>query len=174
MASAPQEPFAGLAFHPCYVVHRLVLARPDHPLALRRRRLTVDDLARHPVITYDHESEAWPGILRAFERRGLHANVVLSAVDADLMKTYVRSGLGIGIVAHIAYDRARDGDLCAIGAQHLFPSTTVHVGVRRGDALGRHALRLLGLFAPEVRRALDRLDGAGGAHQRRLPATGQA
>jgi LysR family cys regulon transcriptional activator len=89
LASAPKEPFPGPAFHPCYAVHRVVLARPDHALARlvgHRRRLTLEDVARHPVITYDHESEAWGDILDAFERRGLQANVVLSAVDADIIR----------------------------------------------------------------------------------------
>jgi LysR family transcriptional regulator, cys regulon transcriptional activator len=173
LASAPKEPFPGLAFHPSYAVHRVVLARPDHALARlvgHRRRLTLEDVARHPVITYDHESEAWGDILDAFERRGLQANVVLSAVDADIMKTYVRSGLGVGIVAHIAYEAARDGDLRALDAGHLFPTTTVHLGVRRGDPLGRHALHLVGLFAPELRYVLEATPSGGAAGNAPPPA----
>lgn len=167
LASAPRETFAGLAFHPCYTVHRVVLARPDHPLARtagRRRRLTLDEVARHPIITYDQASEAWGDILDAFERCGLRANVVLSAADADIMKTYVRSGLGLGIVAHIAYDPDRDGDLRALDARHLFASTLVQLGVRRGEPLSSHALHLIGLFAPRLRSILagsvDRSDEA--------------
>jgi DNA-binding transcriptional LysR family regulator len=171
VASAPKEAFAGLAFHPCYTVHRVVLARPDHLLARSgQRRLTLEEVARHPIITYDQASEAWGEILDAFERRGLRTNVVLSAADADIMKTYVRSGLGLGIIANIAYDLTRDGDLRALEAQHLFPSTVVQLGVRRGELLSPHALHLVGLFAPELRALLDGPSRGGAVSRLRSPA----
>jgi LysR family cys regulon transcriptional activator len=155
VASAPAEAFPDLAFHPCYNVHRLLLTRHDHPLA-GYRSVQLKDIARYPLITYDHAAGAWPEIGRAFDRAGLAANVVLGAMDADLMKTYVRSGLGIGIVAHVAYDAEVDIDICALDCRHLFPQTQVHVGVRRGDALTRHALDLISLFAPSLARTLSR------------------
>lgn len=155
LAARPREPGPGLIFLPCYEVHRLVLARPDHPLSQLSSDVALEDIARHPLITYDSTAEAWTGILQPFEMRGLPVNVVLSAIDAELLKTYVRSGLGVGIVADIAYDRAEDRDLRAIDARHLFPSTTVHVGFRRGDPPGFYARHLIGLLGPEVRLALD-------------------
>jgi LysR family cys regulon transcriptional activator len=155
VASSPREPFPDLAFHPCYTVHRVVLTRDDHPLP-RRRLVRLEDIARCPVITYDHEAGAWAEIEYAFRRAGLSLNVVLSAADADLMKTYVRSGLGIGIVADVAYDASAGSDLHAIDCRHLFPPTPVHAGLRRGDVLPAPALHLLGLFAPAIRRTLER------------------
>jgi LysR family cys regulon transcriptional activator len=154
LATLPREPFEEIEFYPCYDVHRIVLARPDHPLA-RVRRHTIEDIARHPLITYDRDFEAHGEIMDVFEDRGLRPNIVLSAIDADIMKAYVRSGLGVGIVAHLAHDPAQDGDLVAIDARHLFPSATAHVGLRRGSAPGAHVLHLIGLFAPKVRDALE-------------------
>jgi LysR family cys regulon transcriptional activator len=163
LASAPREAFPDLAFHPCYTVNRLLLTRHDHPLA-GRARVRLEDIARYPLVTYDHAGPAWIEILRAFDHAGLQTNVVLGALDADLMKTYVRSGLGIGIIADIAYDAGAERDLHAKDCRHLFAQTTVHVGVRRRAALTRHALDLIGLFAPTVRRTLMR-----GARRPRAP-----
>lgn len=155
VASAPREAFPDLAFYPCYTVHRVLLTRHDHPLA-GHRGVRLEDIARYPLVTYDHAAPAWAEIEYSFERAGLRANVVLGAIDADLMKTYVRSGLGIGIVAHVAHDPETDNDLCAIDCSHLFTKTAVHVGVRRRGELTRHVLDLIGLFAPELPRMLGR------------------
>ena len=154
LATLPREHVEEVEFHRCYEVHRIVLVRPDHPLARARRR-TIEDIARHPLITYDRDFEAHEEIMQAFEAKRLRPNVVLGAIDADIMKTYVRSGLGVGIVAHLAHEPERDGDLVALDARHLFPSATAHVGIRRGSPPGPHALHLIGLFAPKVRRALE-------------------
>jgi DNA-binding transcriptional LysR family regulator len=155
LASAPREAFPDLVFHPCYTVHRLLLTRHDHPLA-GRARVRLEDIARYPLVTYDHAAPAWAEILHAFEHAGLRTNIVLGALDADLMKTYVRSGLGIGILAHVAYDQEKETDLHAIDCRHLFAQTVVHVGIRRRETPTRHALDLIALFAPAVRRALGR------------------
>lgn len=161
VASAPREAFPDLIFHPCYTVHRVLLTRPDHALA-RRRQVGLADIAKHPIITYDHAAGAWAEIERAFQAAGLGLNVVLSAIDADLMKTYVRSGLGIGIVADVAHDAASEPDLAAIDCRHLFAATPVHVGLRRGEAPTPQALHLIGLIAPQLKRAI-----AGTARRRR-------
>ena len=155
VASAPREAFPDLAFHPCYTVHRVLLTRHDHPLA-GRSGVRLEDIAHYPLITYDPAAPAWAEIVHSFERTGLRTNVVLGAIDADLMKTYVRSGLGIGIVAHVAHDPEADSDLCAIDCRHLFAKTAVHLGVRRCGELTRHVLDLIGLFAPGLRRTLGR------------------
>jgi LysR family cys regulon transcriptional activator len=153
LATLPHEAFSEVEFHPCYEVHRIVLVRPDHPL-LGVRHPTLRAVAAHPVITYDQDFAAREEITQAFEAQGLHPNVVLSATDADIMKTYVRSGLGVGIVAHLAHSPAQDRDLVAIDARHLFPSVTAQVGLRRGTVPSPHALHLISLFAPEVRRKI--------------------
>ncbi|HEY8597779.1 MAG TPA: LysR substrate-binding domain-containing protein, partial [Thermomicrobiales bacterium] len=123
VAALPSQPYPDLIFLPCYEVHRLVLTPPGHPLARLRRRIRLEEIASHPIITYDPAFEAWAGILGVFQASGLSLNVVLSAIDVDIMKTYIRSGLGVGIVADLAYSRTNDRDLRAIDARHLFPST---------------------------------------------------
>lgn len=128
------------------------------------------DIARYPLVTYDHAAPAWAEVLHAFDQAGQHINVVLGALDADLMKTYVRSGLGIGIVAHVAFDPGKEIDLHAIDCRHLFAQTVVHVGIRRRDMPTRHALDLIGLFAPAVRLLL----GKGGRRARVQRGTGAA
>lgn len=165
LAARPREPQPDLLFLPCYEVHRVVLARPDHPLARKRGKITLDEVAAHPLITYDSTAEAWAGIVAPFERRGLPLTVVLSATDADLLKTYVRSGLGVGIVADVACG-GDTADLRAIDARHLFPSTTVHVGLRRADPPGASARHLIGLLAPEMATRLAAAGRAGGGASR--------
>lgn len=162
VAALPKQHCPELLFVPCYEVHRLVLVPPDHPLTRLRRPISLEEIARYPVITYDPAFEAWAGILGVFQADGLSVNVVLSAIDVDIMKTYVRSGLGVGIVAHLAFSSANDRDLRAIDARHLFPSTLAHIGVHRRRPLSIHARHLIGFFGPEVGRAIDQeiQDGA--------------
>ncbi|MBR0653196.1 LysR family transcriptional regulator [Roseomonas terrae] len=153
LSSVPEGAFSDLQFHHCYDVHRVVLTPKGHPLT-NCKRLTLEDLVQYPIITYDHLLQVWEVAGHELERRGLRPNFVLSAVDADIMKTYVRSGLGIGIISNIAYDSEMDADLEALDARHLFWTAPVQVGVRRHDKLSPHALHLVGLFAPAVQRAL--------------------
>lgn len=155
IAARPREPFPDMVFLPSYQVHRVILTRLDHSLARRRGKVSLAHLAQHPLITYGPAAEAAVSILQPFEAQGLPINVVFSATDADIMKSYVRTGLGVGIVADLAYDRRGDRDLRAIDARHLFPSTAIHIGIRRGDPPGRHARRLIGLLNPVVARELE-------------------
>jgi LysR family cys regulon transcriptional activator len=155
VAGLPNQECPDLLFVPCYEVHRLVLAPHDHPLVRLRRPITLEQIAAHPIITYDPAFEAWAGILGVFQASGVSVNVVLSAIDVDIMKTYVRSGLGVGIVAHLAYSRTNDRDLRAIDARHLFPSTLTHIGVHRRRPLSVHTRHLVSFFGPEVSRSLD-------------------
>ena len=92
---------------PCYKLHRIVLTPAGHPL-LKTKRLTLEKLAAYPLITYDYAFIGRSKTLGAFEARGIEPNIVLNAIDADVIKTYVEFGLGIAIVPDMAYDRARD------------------------------------------------------------------
>ncbi|MBP0445894.1 LysR family transcriptional regulator [Roseomonas sp. SSH11] len=156
VAGLPSQPYPDLVFLPCYEVHRLVLTPPGHPLARLRRPIRLEEIASHPIITYDPAFEAWAGILGVFQASRLSVNIVLSAIDVDIMKTYVRSGLGVGIVADLAYSRSNDRDLRAINARHLFPSTVTHIGAHRRRPLSVHARHLISFFGPDVGRSLDR------------------
>src|SRR5207253_329412 len=117
--------------------------------ALRKSTpLTLEKLAEHPIVTYDFAFAGRSHVQKAFENRGLAPHVVLSAQDSDVIKTYVELGLGVGILAKMAFDPKRDRMLRAIDASHLFESSTTRLGIKRGAYLRRYAYEFIELFAP--------------------------
>lgn len=151
VATAPREPESELALLPCHELHRVILTLPNHPLQ-KKRRVALEDVAAYPIITYDHGFSARAHIMRAFHKKHLNPNVVLSATDADVMKTYVQVGLGIAILAHTAYDKRKDPKLRAINARHLFESSTVHIGLKCNSYLSDHMVYFIELLAPHLHR----------------------
>jgi len=135
---------------PCYRWTHSVVVPEGH--ALLDGPLTLERLAEHPVITYDNGFTGRGSIDDAFARAGLQPQVVLSAMDADVIKTYVELGLGVGIIASIAFDDERDTHLRAVDARHLFPINTTSVAVRRGGLLRGYAYAFMTLFAPHLTR----------------------
>jgi LysR family cys regulon transcriptional activator len=138
---------------PCYQWNRCVVVGPGHPL-LKARPLTLEAIAQYPIVTYDFAFAGRSVINRAFEARGLAPHVVLTALDSDVIKTYVELGLGVGILAKMAFDPRRDRPLRALDAAHLFPSSTTRLGIRRRAYLRRYAYDFIGLFAPHLSREL--------------------
>jgi LysR family transcriptional regulator, cys regulon transcriptional activator len=138
---------------PCYQWNRCVVVPPKHPL-LKVQPLTLEALARHPIVTYDFAFANRSLVQKAFETRGLAPNVVLTALDADVIKTYVELGLGVGILAKMAFDEKRDRGLRAIDASHLFESSTTRLGIKRGAYLRRYAYEFIELFAPHLPRGI--------------------
>lgn len=151
ICSNPPRPIPGLGMLPCYDHPIVVLARPDHVLA-GRRQLTLEELARYPLITYNAEFSIHTKVMRAFAQRGLAPNIVLSATDVDVMKAYVRQGMGLAIITALGYHPRDDRDLRAIGAKRLFGSTQICVGVRQFSYLRRYAFHFISLFAPSLTR----------------------
>jgi LysR family cys regulon transcriptional activator len=137
---------------PVYQWNRCVVVPPRHPL-LKESPLTLERLAEHPIVTYDFAFAGRSLVQKAFESRGLKPHVVLSAQDSDVIKTYVELGLGIGILAKMAFDAKRDMTLRAIDAGHLFESSTTRLGIKRGAYLRRYAYDFIELFAPHLPRA---------------------
>jgi LysR family cys regulon transcriptional activator len=137
---------------PVYTWNRCVVVPPRHPL-LKENPLTLEKLAEHPIVTYDFAFANRSLVQKAFESRGLKPHVVLSAQDSDVIKTYVELGLGIGILAKMAFDSKRDLNLRAIDAGHLFESSTTRLGIKRGAYLRRYAYDFIELFAPQLARA---------------------
>jgi len=137
---------------PVYQWNRCVVVPPKHPLL--KAPLTLEALAEQPIVTYDFAFANRSLVQKAFEARGLQPNVVLSALDADVIKTYVELGLGVGIMAKMAFDEKRDRELRAIDASHLFESSTTRLGVKRGAYLRRYAYEFIELFAPHLPRAV--------------------
>lgn len=144
-----------------------VIAPDGHPI-LDKPGLSLSELARWPLITYDSAFTGRSRINRAFERQNLTPNVVLTALDADVIKTYVTLGLGLGIIAGLAFDAQRDTGLQALDAGHLFESNTTRLALRRGTLLRRYEYDLVALFAPHLTRHAVDLAMTGSAEQYQL------
>jgi len=140
-----------LVMLPCYEWNRCVVTPPGHPL-LSLKRLTLEALAQYPLITYDFAFTGRSTMQRAFEGRGLSPNVVLTAIDADVIKTYVELGLGVGILAMMAFDPKRDRHLCALDASHLFAPSVTRIGIRRNSYLRGYVYEFIEMFAPHLTR----------------------
>jgi LysR family cys regulon transcriptional activator len=142
---------------PSYRWTHAVVVPKGHALAAQADQgeaLTLEHLSQHPIITYEPGYTGRTHIDEAFQRRGLALNLVLSAMDADVIKTYVELGMGVGIIAAMAFDETRDAGLRAIDARHLFASNMTRVAVRRGAFLRAYAYEFIRSFAPPLTRAL--------------------
>jgi LysR family cys regulon transcriptional activator len=153
IATESLEHFEQLVMLPCYHWNRCVLVRPDHPLA-QIPRLTLEEIAKYPIITYTFGFTGRSKLDQAFAAHGLRPDVVLTAVDSDVIKTYVRLGLGVGITATMAYDEKLDSDLVALKADHLFDPSVTHLGFRRGMFMRGYMYDFVSLFAPHLTRGL--------------------
>jgi LysR family cys regulon transcriptional activator len=138
---------------PVYQWNRCVVVPLKHPL-LAAGPLTLEKLVEYPIVTYDFAFANRSLVQKAFESRGLTPHVVLSAQDSDVIKTYVELGLGVGILAKMAFDEKRDRMLRAIDAGHLFESSTTRLGIKRGAYLRRYAYEFIELFAPQLPRGV--------------------
>ena len=151
IATEALELFSDLVMMPCYRWNRCVLVPRDHPLT-QVSQLTLADVAEHPIVTYVFGFTGRSKLDEAFIEQGLVPKVVFTAADADVIKTYVRLGLGIGIVAKMAYDEEADSDLVALDASHLFASSITKIGCRRGTFLRGYMYDFIELFAPHLTR----------------------
>jgi LysR family transcriptional regulator, cys regulon transcriptional activator len=138
---------------PCYQWNRIVVVPPRHPL-LNQSPLTLEALAAYPIVTYDFAFANRSLMQKAFEAKGLEPNVVLTALDSDVIKTYVELGLGVGVLAKMAFDPKRDRTLRMIDASHLFGSSTTRLGIKRGAYLRTYAYEFIELFAPHLPRSV--------------------
>jgi len=138
---------------PCYQWNRCVVVPSRHPLA-KVKPLTLEAVANYPIVTYDFAFANRSLVEKAFEQRGLKPKVVLTALDADVIKTYVELGLGVGIMAAMAFNAKRDQGLKALDASHLFESSTTRLGIKRGAYLRRYAYEFIELFAPHLPRSI--------------------
>ena len=144
--------FHELVTLPCYQWNRVVITPKRHPLA-KMQPLTVEALAKFPIVTYDFSFTGRSAINAAFAAKGLEPNVVLTALDSDVIKTYVDLGMGVGIIAQMAYDPARDTQFEMLDAGHLFAPSTTRLGLRYGVFLRAYVYAFIALFAPRYDRA---------------------
>jgi LysR family cys regulon transcriptional activator len=149
VSTMPPEVPDDVVMLPCVVVERVAVMPANHPLAALRS-LTIQDIARYPIITYDTSFIGREAVLGAFERAGLSPRVAISAVDTDVMKAYAEQGLGIAIISEVAFDREIDRNLCAIPVSDIFGRDTIYIGLRRFTHLRRLVREFIGVFAPDL------------------------
>ena len=137
---------------PCYRWTHSVVVPPGHPLLQLDGPVTLAQLARYPIITYDVGYTGRSHIDEAFQAAGIQPSVVLTAMDADVIKTYVELGMGVGIVASIAIDAERDQHLRTLDARHLFRINLTRLAIRRGVWLRGYAYKFIETFAPTLTR----------------------
>jgi LysR family cys regulon transcriptional activator len=154
IATDSQSLFPELNLLPCFHWDRIVLTRKDHALATSKQALSLQALAEHPLITYVFSSNRGSSFLRAFENEQLQPNVVFTARDADVIKTYVRMGMGVGVLAPMAVLEEDLTDFHATCAKGLFPTVTTWIGIPRDRALRRYMLDFIALFAPHWPREM--------------------
>lgn len=144
-----------------------IIVPEGHPVAAKVP-LSLAELARWPLITYDTAFTGRSRINRAFERLGVQPNIALTALDADVIKTYVSLGLGLGIISALAYDAQRDAGLVALDASHLFESNTTRLALRRGTYLRHYEFDFITLFAPHLTRGVVEMAMVGGGAEYQL------
>lgn len=153
IATEGLELFGDLVMMPCYEWNRCILLPKDHPLA-QSSTPTLEEVAAYPIVTYVFGFTGRSKLDEAFMHHGLAPKVVFTATDADVIKTYVRLGLGIGIVAAMAYDEQQDSDLVVLDASHLFENSTTMIGCRRGTFLRGYMYEFIELFAPHLTKSV--------------------
>ncbi|CCQ12352.1 Cys regulon transcriptional activator CysB [Pseudoalteromonas luteoviolacea B = ATCC 29581] len=142
--------YSDLIMLPCYHWNRSIVVTKDHPLAKKGKNLTVPDVAAFPLITYVFGFTGRSELDKAFGAHGLEPHIVFTATDADVIKTYVRLGLGVGVLATMAVDKTQDSDLVCIDASHLFEASTTKIGFRKGSFLRGYMYDFIERFAPHL------------------------
>jgi LysR family cys regulon transcriptional activator len=159
IATEAIDDFELLVSLPCYQWNRCLVAPPGHPL-LEQAPLTLAAIAEWPLITYDFAFTGGSAVNRAFSAQALTPNIMLSAIDADIIKTYVALGLGVGIVAQMAFDPEQDRNLRAVDCSHLFEPSTTRIGLHRNAWLRGYTYAFMQRFSPALtREAVDRALG---------------
>jgi len=150
IATGAHDLFPNLALLPCYEWDRIVLVPKSHELATANEPLTVEALARYPLVTYVFSLTGESSFKKAFEDKGLEPDVVFTARDADIIKTYVRMGMGVGVVAAMAWECQDKNDLVALDASGLFPRVRTWIGFRRDSVLRGYMVDFASLFAAHL------------------------
>jgi LysR family cys regulon transcriptional activator len=167
IATGTQHLFPHLTLLPIYRWHRIALVPKDHPLAQQNKPLNLKTLAEHPLVTYVFSLTGESSFKRAFHDEGLEPRVVFTARDADIIKTYVRMGLGVGVIAAMAFECQDQEDLVAIDARGLFPEVTTWFGFPRDMVLRGYMVDFIHLLAPHY-QPRDIRDAANVANQQEV------
>lgn len=151
VATEALDEYPELVTVPCYQWHHCVVVRKGHPLE-SVNPLTLEAIAAYPLVTYDPSFAGRTALDRAFAARGLQPEVVLTALDSDVIKSYVSLDLGIGIISSRAFRNGKEDGLVALDCDHLFPAQTTRLAFRRGAYLRGYTVEFIRLLAPHVRR----------------------
>ncbi|WP_025820582.1 HTH-type transcriptional regulator CysB [Shewanella marina] len=151
IATEAMHLYHDLIMLPCYHWNRSIVVKKDHPLA-QLSNVSIETLAQYPIVTYVFGFDRASEIERGFNQAGLEPRVVFSATSADVLKTYVRLGLGVGVIASMSIDPKIDDDLVAIDASHLFAYSTTKIGFRKGSFLRGYMYDFIEFFAPHLTR----------------------
>jgi LysR family cys regulon transcriptional activator len=160
IATEGMDEFEDIVVLPCYQWNHCLVAPPGLPI-LREEPLTLEAIAAYPIVTYELAFAGRMRINDAFSEAGLRPNVVLAAIDADVIKTYVELGLGVGLIASMAFDKKRDTELRMRDVSHLFAPSTTRIGLRRAAHLRGFTYAFIEMFAKQLdRRAVDEAMGS--------------
>ncbi len=152
IATEAMEHFSNLILLPCYQWNRSVVVPKGHPLT-KLPKLSLEAIADYPIVTYVFGFTGRSRLDEAFAQRGLSPKVVFTATDADVIKTYVKLGMGVGIIAHMAYEPTIDTGLVALDVSHLFELSTTKIAFRKGMWLRSFMFDFMQAFAPHLTRA---------------------
>lgn len=153
IATEALDHFSDLIMMPCYKWNRCIIVPKNHPL-VQLSELSLEELVKFPLVTYVFGFTGRSKLDDAFSSKGLNPNVVFTAADADVIKTYVRLGLGVGIIAKMAYDDQIDSDLVALDASKLFTASTTKIGFRKGTFLRGYMYEFISRFAPHLTKEI--------------------
>ena len=162
IATEALEDYPEFVTMPCYTWHHCVVVPEGHPL-LKTKPITLEAIAAFPIVTYDPTFAGRTSLDRAFAARGLHPEVSITALDSDVIKSYVSLGLGVGIISARAFRKGKDEGLAAIACEHLFPLQTTRLAYKRGAYLRSYTVEFIRLFAPNMQAGdLKQLETAAG------------
>ena len=134
---------------PCYQWNRCVVMPKNHPLT-EVRKITLEDLAAYPMITYDYAFTGSTIVSEVFKNANIEPNIMLTAIDADVIKTYVSLNMGIGLIAEMAFDASTDYPMVSRDVSHLFPLSTTYIGIRRENFLRKYTSDFIRMFIPKA------------------------
>lgn len=140
----------GLVAMPCYDWQHVIVVPHQHPIL--EEKLSLKTLAKYPIITYDTAFAGRTRIDKSFHDAGIQPDIVLAAIDSDVIKTYVELGMGVGIIAGVAYDPKRDTRLTALPAGKLFGTHTTHVAIKSRSFLRSYVYTFIEMLAPQLTR----------------------
>ena len=142
--------YADLVTLPCYDWQHVLVIPPGHPLSLKKKPITLKELSQYPLVTYHPSFTGRQKIDQAFTKHNLNPNIALEAIDSDVIKTYVRIGMGVGIIAEMAVLPQMDADLIFQNASHLFGKNVARVAFRKGAYLRHFVLSFAQLLSPKL------------------------